>query len=75
MKTNKKDKKWMRNPDQLKTPKVFNLTVMRNKDGSFHLIGGQQRVMIRKNQYVGEWTNVDTRDLACEMRNSRITSF
>lgn len=74
MNTNRKNKQWMRNPDQLKTPKVYNLTVVRNSDGSFHLIGGQQKVMIRKNQYVGEWVNVDTRDLACEMRNNRITS-
>ena len=75
MKTNKKDKKWMRNRDQLKNPKIFNLMAVRNSDGSFHLIGGQQKVMIRKNQYVGEWVNVDTRDIATELRNNRITTF
>lgn len=75
MKKNRKDKQWMRNPDQLKTPKVYNVSMVRNPDGTFHIIGGQSKVLIRKNQYVGEWVNVDTRDLTCEMRNSRITSL
>ncbi len=74
-KTNRKDKNWMRNRDQLKHPKVYNVSMVRNPDGTFHVIGGQSKVLIRKNQYVGEWVNVDTRDLTCEMRNSRITSL
>lgn len=73
--SNRKNKQWLRNPDQLKTPKIYSLTVVRNSDGSFHLIGGQQKVMIRKNQYSGDWVNVDTRDLACELRKSKIKSF
>jgi hypothetical protein len=74
VKNNRKNKQWLRNPDQLKHPKVYNLTTVRNPDGSFHLVGGQQKVLIRKNQHVGEWVNVDTRDLACELRNSVITT-
>ena len=74
-KTNRKDKNWMRNRDQLKHPKVYNVSMVRNPDGTFHVIGGQSKVLIRKNQYVGEWVNVDTRDLTCELRNSRITSL
>lgn len=74
-KTNRKNKMWMRNPDQLKNPKVFQLTALRQPDGSFHLIGGEQRVAVRKNQHSMEWVNVDTRDLACELRNSRITTY
>ncbi len=74
-KTNRKNKEWMRNPDQLKHPKVYNVSMVRNPDGTFHVIGGQSKVLIRKNQFVGEWVNVDTRDLTCEMRNSRITSL
>lgn len=72
--TGRKNKQWMRNPDQLKTPKVYNLMAVRNSDGSFHLIGGEQRVMIRKNQHSSEWVNVDTRDLACELRQNKITT-
>jgi hypothetical protein len=74
-KTNRKNKEWMRNRDQLKHPKVYNVSMVRNPDGTFHVIGGQSKVLIRKNQYVGEWVNVDTRDLTCELRNSRITSL
>lgn len=71
----RKNKQWLRNRDQLKNPKVFQVNMVRNEDGSFHLIGGETKVLIRKNQHSGEWVNVDTRDLACEMRNNRITSF
>ena len=73
--TNRKNKNWMRNPDQLKNPKIFNVTMVRNSDGSFHVLGGQSKVLIRKNQYVGEWVNVDTRDLTIELRNSNIRSL
>lgn len=75
MNTNRKNKQWMRNRKQLKNPKVYNVSMVRNPDGSFHVLGGQSKVLIRKNQYVGEWVNVDTRDLTCEIRNSRITSL
>lgn len=71
----KRDKRWMRNRNQLKNPKVYNVSMIRNADGSFHIIGGQSKVMIRKNQYVGEWVNVDTRDLTIEMRRSKLRSF
>lgn len=75
MKKTKRDKNWMRNKNQLKNPKIFNVSMVRNPDGSFHVIGGQSRVMVRKNQYVSEWTNVDTRDLTIELRNSKIRSL
>jgi hypothetical protein len=47
----------------------------RNPDGSFLLLGGQQRVLVKKNQYVSEWVNVDTRDLGIELRNSAIHTY
>ena len=75
MKTNRKNKQWLRNPDQLKNPKIFNVMMVRNPDGSFHMLGGESKVLIRKNQYIGEWVNVDTRDLACEIRNNKIRSL
>ena len=75
MKTQRKNKKWMRNRDQLKNPKIFNVKMLRNPDGSFHMIGGQSKVLVRKNQHSMEWVNVDTRDLACEMRTNKISSF
>lgn len=75
MKTNRKNKEWMRNRDQLKRPKVYTVSMVRNPDGSFHVLGGQSKVLIRKNQYVGEWVNVDTRDLTIEMRRNKIRSL
>jgi hypothetical protein len=74
MKTNKRDRKWMRNRNQLKNRKVFNVTMVRNPDGSFHMLGNESKVLVRKNQHRMEWANVDTRDLATELRNSRIVS-
>ena len=74
-KSNRKDRKWMQNPKQLKNPKVFNVTLVRNPDKSFHVIGMESRVLIRKNQHSGVWTSVDTRDLARELNNSKITSL
>ena len=79
MKTNKtsqrKNKAWMRNPDQLKTRKIFSIMAERNPDGSFRLLGGNQRVLVKKNQYVSEWVNVDTRDLCVELRQNKIHAF
>ncbi len=73
--TGRKNKQWMRNRDQLKNPKLYSIKAVRNPDGSFHLIGGEQKVLVRKNQHDAEWVTVDTRDLACELRNSKITSY
>jgi hypothetical protein len=75
MKNNRKNKSWMRNPDQLKTPKTFQLTVRRNPDGSFFLPGGMQKVMVKRNQYRIDEVMVDTRDLAVELRNNPIYTY
>ena len=73
--SSRKDKSWMRNPDQLKNRKIFSIIAERNPDGSFRLLGGNQRVLVKKNQYVSEWVNVDTRDLGVELRNSPIHTY
>lgn len=72
MKTNRKDKKWLRNPDQRKNPKVFSAKFVQNPDGSFAMIGGETMVLQRKNQYSGDWVRVDTRDFATELRMNPI---
>lgn len=74
-KNNRKDAEWMQNPNQLKNPKVYSIMALRNPDGSFHLIGGQQKVLIKKNQYKVEWVNVDTRDMAKILRSSKIKAL
>lgn len=75
MKSKRKNKEWMRNPDQLKHPKQYLVNMIRNRDGSFHIVGGGAVVNIRKNQHSSEWHNVDVRDLAVEMRNNPIKTF
>lgn len=75
MKTMKRDKKWMRNRNQRKNPKVFSAKFVQNPDGSFRILGGETLVLERKNQHAGEWVNVDTRDFACELRSNRIQSL
>jgi hypothetical protein len=77
MKTDKqnntrKNKQWLRNPNQRKNPKFFQVTMMQTKEGNFVLLGGESKVLSRRNQYANEWVNVDTRDLACEIRNNKI---
>jgi hypothetical protein len=74
-KTNRKNKAWMRNPDQLKTPKLFNVQMIRTKDGSFHVLGNGVTFLDRKNQHSSTWTNVDVRDFACELRRNTIKAM
>lgn len=75
MKNNRKNKRWMRSRDQLKRPKVFNVQMIRMPNGSFHLLGGGSQVFIQKNQYRVDACQVDVRDLAVELNNSKITSL
>lgn len=74
-KNNKRDKKWLQNPDQMKHPKIFSVKMLRRKDGSFHILGGETEAFISKNQYRVDSVKIDTRDFASVLRNSRITSF
>ena len=74
-KSKRKNKQWLRNPDQIKTPKIFNVTMVRNNSGDFHIIGGGAKVLMNKNQHSREWENVDVRDFACELRRNAIKSF
>jgi hypothetical protein len=71
-KSNAKNKQWLRNPDQRKTPKVFTAQFQQNKDGSFTMLGNHTKVKIPLNQHVYEWHHVDTRDLAREIRMNGI---
>lgn len=62
---------WLNNPDQVKTPKIFQVTMMRDKEG-FHLIDGESKYLQRKNQHSNSWVNVDTQELALVLRTSKI---
>ena len=67
-----KSKIWLNNPDQLKTPKIFQVTMMRDKEG-IHLIEGETKYLQRKNQHSNSWANVDTQEFASVLRTSKIT--
>lgn len=75
MKNNKRDKNWLRNPDQRKNTKLFNVKMIQLKDGSFHVVGGESKYLKRVNQHREEWANVDTRDLVSEIRSNGIRCF
>lgn len=70
-KTTRKNKIWLNNPDQLKTPKIFQVTMMRDKEG-IHMIEGESKYLQRKNQHSNSWVPVDTRDFANILRTSKI---
>lgn len=74
-KTKRKNKQWLRSRDQRKHPKLFNVTMVQMKDGSFHLLGGGARVLIRQNSASSKEHSVDVRDLATEIRLNGIRSF
>jgi uncharacterized tellurite resistance protein B-like protein len=76
MKNNtRKNKQWLRNRDQLKHPKVFNVKMLRLADGSFHILGGETKAMIKRNQHRIDEVSVDTRDFTRELRRSKISSL
>jgi hypothetical protein len=75
MKTQRKNKAWLRNPDQRKNPKIFQAKFVQRMDGSFHMLGRETMVLSRKNAVASEWVPVDTRDFATELRMRGIHNF
>lgn len=72
---NRKNKQWLRNPDQRKNPKMFNVQMIQLKDGSFHIVGGGAKVRVGKNQHSSKEYMVDVRDLATEIRMNGVRTF
>jgi len=70
-KQNKKNKAWLRNPDQIKNPKIFRAEFTQNKDGSFRML--ESNVLTRRNQYTGECTRMNTRDFSRELRHKLVS--
>ncbi len=75
MKTQRRNKQWLRSRDQRKRTKLFNVQMVQLPDGSFQILGGGGQVRIQKNQNAAEWYMVDVRDLACEMRMNGVHSL
>lgn len=74
-KTQRRNKQWLRNPDQRKNKKMFTVNMIQRKDGSFHIVGGGARVAVGRNQHSFDIAPVDVRDLATEMRLNGVYSF
>ena len=69
-KQTRKNMEWLMNPDQIKTPKQFNVTFERDENGNFNLM---KALYIKKvNQHVEEFVPVDARDIARVMNRSTI---
>lgn len=56
----KRDNKWMNNPNQIKNPKVYNVTIARDERGKLHLLGDQTLVCDRSGNKE-RWERVNTR--------------
>lgn len=74
-KTQRRNKAWLRSPDQRKHKKMFTVNMVQLRDGSFHLVGGGSTVKIKSNANNFKEYPVDVRDLALEIRSNGIFSF
>ena len=73
--TMRRDKKWLRSPDQRKRTKLFRVEMIQRKDGSFHILGNGASAVLRTNSRHAMEVPVNVRDLATEMRMNGVTSF
>jgi hypothetical protein len=56
----KRDTNWLNNRNQIKNPKIFNVTVYRDETGKLHLLGNQTLVCNRHNNK-DVWEPINTR--------------
>ena len=73
--TGRKNKAWLRSPDQRKRTKLFTVNMVQLPDGRFHILGGGATATIKRNQHSADVYPIDVRDLATEMRMNGVTSF
>lgn len=55
-------------------PKTFNVTVERQRDGTFKVVGNGATMLKIVNQYKAEWVPVDARDIANALRNAPVVA-
>jgi hypothetical protein len=73
--TMRRDRKWLRSPDQRKRTKLFTVNMIQRKDGSFHILGGGATAVIKTNSRHAMEVPINVRDMATEMRMNGVTSF
>lgn len=71
----RRNKAWLRSPDQRKRTKLFQVNMIQLPDGRFHILGNGALTYTKVNQHKAEAYPVDVRDLATEMRMNGVTSF
>lgn len=60
---------YLQNRNATKNPKTFNVTLQRNSNGEFEIVG-HNAYMEAKTGGSSEWVKVDARDLARSIRNN-----
>ena len=73
--TMRRNKAWLRSPDQRKRTKLFQVNMLQLPDGRFHILGNGAITYTKVNHHKTEAYPVDVRDLAAEMRLNGVTSF
>lgn len=54
-------------------PKTFTITLERDRNGDFKLVGNQTKMLNVINQYDAEWVRVDSRNFLTALRNANVT--
>lgn len=55
-------------------PKTFNVTLERQRDGTFKVVGNGATMLNIVNQYSAEWVPVDARDIADALQNAPVVA-
>lgn len=55
-------------------PKTFSVTLERNRNGDYTVVGNGAQMLNVVNQYQADWVPVDARDIAAALRRSNITA-
>lgn len=71
----RRNKAWLRSPDQRKRTKIFDVQMVQLKDGSFQILGGGAKAITRVNGSAFQDFPVDVRDLATEIRMNGVRSL
>lgn len=73
--TMRRNKAWLRSPDQRKRTKIFTVNMIQLPDGRFHILGNGALAHTKINKHKTEAYSVNVRDLATEIRLNGVTSF
>jgi hypothetical protein len=58
----KRNKEYLNNRNATKNPKIFNVTLRRNKEGSLEALGNNTLMLKKQLNEEPKWVRVDTRD-------------